>query len=200
MVDHYFSAQPSSDDGHRSTVILQADGEAVELQVSKGVFSTRKVDRGTQILLDAVLPPTTDGELLDLGCGYGPIAVTLARRFPDRKVWAVDVNPRAVALTRDNARNLGLDNIDARLVEEVPEGLVLAGIWSNPPIKVGKAVLHEMLERWTVRLAPGATAYLVVQKHLGSDSLAAWLRGRGLDVARVSSKSGYRILAARSVA
>jgi 16S rRNA (guanine1207-N2)-methyltransferase len=152
------------------------------------------VDAGTLELLRAVPPPPPDGDLLDLGCGYGPIACTLAHRAPGAVVWAVDVNQRAVSLAAANAAALGLGSVRAVGPDLVPPEVRFAGVWSNPPIRVGKAALHALLLGWLPRLEPGGWAWLVVHRHLGADSLAAWLAGEGWEVTRTASKRGYRIL------
>jgi 16S rRNA G1207 methylase RsmC len=167
---------------------------AIELQADRGVFGSRAIDLGTLTLLrEAPLPPPA-GDLLDLGCGYGPIALALARRSPASKVWAVDVNERALQLTRANATAAKATNVLACLPNEVPSEVRFAAIYSNPPVRVGKAELHDLLQRWLPRLAPGASAYLVVQRHLGSDSLATWLSAEGYPVRRLKAKKGYRVL------
>ncbi len=162
-----------------------------------GVFSGDRLDVGTAVLLDAVPAPPATGELLDLGCGWGPIAATLALRSPDARVWAVDVNARALSLVERNAELLSLSNIVPSMPERVPADVRFDAIWSNPPIRIGKQQLHELLEAWIPRLVPGATAWLVVQKHLGADSLLRWLQERfaGFDVERADSRKTYRIIA-----
>jgi 16S rRNA (guanine1207-N2)-methyltransferase len=145
-------------------------------------------------LLREGAPPPLEGNLLDLGCGYGPLACALARRAPRAIVWATDVNSRALELTCANAAALGLANVRAARPDEIPPETVFMGIWSNPPIRVGKTALHDLLSVWMARLAPGASAWLVVNRHLGGDSLAAWLTGGGWQVRRAASKSGYRVL------
>jgi 16S rRNA (guanine1207-N2)-methyltransferase len=164
------------------------------LTADRGVFSGRRVDPGTLALLKESPHPPPAGDLLDLGCGYGPIACALARRSPAATVWAVDVNTRALELTAANAASLGMPNLRAASPDDVPPGVVFKGIWSNPPIKVGKDALHELLSTWLTRLDAGASAWLVVHRHLGSDSLADWLGGSGWAVRRAASKSGYRVL------
>ena len=164
------------------------------LQADRGVFSGERVDPGTLALLRESPPPPPTGDLLDLGCGYGPIACTLARRAPAATVWAIDVNSRAVELTASNADQLGLANVRAMTTDEVPAAVSFGGIWSNPPIRIGKAALHQLLKTWLARLAGGASAWLVVNRHLGGDSLAAWLQTEGWEVRRAASKSGYRVL------
>ncbi len=158
------------------------------------MFSAGRLDPGTRVLLDTVPAPPASGDLLDLGCGYGPLALVLAARSPEARVWAVDVNRRALELCAGNAERSGLANV--RCV--APGDPVLPGtvdvIWSNPPLRTGKQALHEMLTGWLARLAPGGAAYLVVQRHLGSDSLHRWLEGAGWPVTRVASRAGYRVL------
>ena len=169
---------------------------SLSLATDRGVFSADAVDPGTKLLLmEAVSVPEGPVDLLDLGCGYGPIAVTLASRAPAATVWAVDVNSRARALTAENAVAAGVgDRVRVSSPDEVPAEVRFAGIWSNPPIKVGNEVLHGMLMGWLPRLNEGAAAWLVVHKHLGSDSLARWLGEQGFSVERVCSRSGYRVL------
>jgi 16S rRNA G1207 methylase RsmC len=145
------------------------------------------------LLREAPAPPAT-GEILDLGSGYGPIAITLARRSPGARVWAVDINERALELSRLNAATAQASNVVVARPDEVPADLRFDAVYSNPPVRVGKAPLHELLMAWLPRLRPGAPAYLVVQRNLGSDSLATWLEGQGLQVGRLKSKKGYRIL------
>ena len=164
------------------------------LMADRGVFSGSRVDPGTLSLLKESPHPPAAGDLLDLGCGYGPIACALARRSPGATVWAVDVNSRALELTAANAESLGMPNLRAAGPDEIPNGVVFKGIWSNPPIKVGKEALHELLSTWLDRLDTGAGAWLVVNRHLGSDSLAEWLGMNGWAVRRAASKSGYRVL------
>jgi len=166
----------------------------VHLATDRGVFAADRLDTGTRLLLDHGPPVPARGELLDVGCGYGPIAVALALRAPGARVWAVDVNERAVALCAENAAALGLGRLQACTPDQVPDGLRFAGIWSNPPIRIGATALHELLLSWLARLDDTGTAALVVQKHLGADSLAAWLTEHGLRVERLRAKQGYRIL------
>ena len=110
-------------------------------------------------------------------------------------MWAVDVNRRAVALCRENALSLGLANVHAVEASEVPADLTVDLLWSNPPIRIGKPALHELLATWLARLAPGGRAVLVVQKHLGSDSLQRWLDDASWPTERLTSRTGYRLLA-----
>lgn len=169
----------------------------LKLRTDAGVFSGDRVDHGTRVLLSEAPPPPARGELLDLGSGYGPIALALATRAPQARIWAVDTNERALELTRLNTDSAGLENVVACRPEELPAGLEFNAIYSNPPVRIGKAALHELLLTWLARLRTGAAAYLVVQTHLGSDSLARWLAEQGFEVQRLASKSSYRVLQVR---
>jgi 16S rRNA (guanine1207-N2)-methyltransferase len=166
----------------------------VRLHVDSGVFSGSRVDLGTSVLLDAGLGVRA-GTLLDLGCGYGPIALWLAQEEPTATVWGVDVNERALSLARRNAEACGVaDRVRCVLPDGVPPDVCFDQIWSNPPVRIGKQALHELLAHWLPRLRPGGQAHLVVARNLGADSLAGWLRTSGWDVARVGSRKGYRLL------
>ena len=193
---HYFDPKPAVASRPR-VVQLRVDAVELELQADRGVFGSKGVDLGTLTLLKEAPAPPAQGEILDLGSGYGPIALTLARRSPNARVWAVDINERALELTRLNAAAAQATNVVVGKPDEVPTDVPFDAIYSNPPVRVGKAPLHELLLTWLPRLLPGAPAYLVVQRNLGSDSLATWLAGQGFQVARLKSKKGYRILEVR---
>jgi 16S rRNA (guanine1207-N2)-methyltransferase len=174
QTEHYFSAEPASAAQRRQLRVFLA-GQKIIVETAPGVFCPDRVDIGTAVLLaEAPAPPPT-GNLLDLGSGWGPIALSLGLLSPDASIWAVDVNQRALGLARDNAKALGVNDFHAVTPDEVPAEIRFDTIWSNPPIRVGKPALHDLLRKWLVRLAPGGTAYLVVQKNLGSDSLQRWL-------------------------
>jgi 16S rRNA (guanine1207-N2)-methyltransferase len=167
---------------------------SLRLTTDRGVFASGSVDPGTKLLLLEAPPPMPTGTFVDLGCGYGPIALTVARRAPAATVWAVDVNRRALSLCAMNAEANGVTNLVVAEGDAVPADLRVDAIWSNPPIRIGKAALHELLSSWLTRLTPGGRAWLVVQKHLGSDSLVRWLDDAGWPTSRRSSRGGYRLL------
>jgi 16S rRNA (guanine1207-N2)-methyltransferase len=192
-VPQYFEPEPAVGSDRRSVRLALPD-LTLDLATDRGVFARERVDPGTKLLLLEAPAPAGEGHLLDLGCGYGPIALTLARRSPGATVWAVDVNARARELTAANASANGLDNVRVADPAEVPDRLRFATIWSNPPIRVGKAALHDLLSTWLGRLDGDGTAVLVVQKHLGADSLARWLGERGHPVSRLRSRMAYRLL------
>ncbi|MEU4509508.1 methyltransferase [Nonomuraea wenchangensis] len=190
---HYFSERPGAV-SRPGTVDLVLPDLHLRLETDSGVFSPERVDVGTRVLLESVPPPPQEGDLLDLGCGYGPIALTMASRAPRATVWAVDVNRRSVELTGRNAQAARLDKVRSVHVDEVPDDVRFRAIWSNPAIRIGKQALHDMLTRWLTRLTPDGVAYLVVQKHLGSDSLQRWLGEQGWHASREASRAAYRIL------
>lgn len=203
MSDHYFSAAPAAR-SRPASVELALPDLTLTLTTDRGTFSADHVDAGTRLLLQEAPHPSGGGTLADLGCGYGPIACTLARRDPTATVWAVDVNERAVALCRQNAEDLGLTNVAVAVDDAasptgaLPADLRFTAIYSNPPIRIGKSALHALLDAWLDRLTPEGVAYLVVQKHLGSDSLHRWLDDGGRPTERLTSRAGYRILAVRA--
>lgn len=192
--DHYFAERPEAA-SRRGTVDLVLRDLHLRLTTDRGMFSPDRVDPGTRVLLDTVPPPPPEGDLLDLGCGYGPIALTMARRSPQASVWGVDVNQRALNLAVENSKTADLDNVRFVLAEEIDAGARFAAIWSNPPIRIGKSALHDLLLTWLPRLTPTGLAHLVVQKHLGSDSLQRWLNDQGFPTERIASRSAYRVLA-----
>ena len=197
--DHYFTSAPEEQSPGLRPFTVRLAGQTYELTTANGIFSPERVDTGTRVLLDHVPAAPPGGHLLDLGSGWGPLALTLALESPHATVWAVDVNTRALDVVRRNALTLGLTNIDAALPDDVPESVRFTAIWSNPPIRVGKNELHNLLERWMPRLEPDSDAWLVVQRNLGSDSLHRWMQTTfaSLTVTRAATSKGYRVLRAR---
>lgn len=217
MTEHYFSASPAGDYRPREIDVVLA-GAARTVLTAGGVFSPEHLDRGTEILLahldtGGVSETGVDVEtgedpdqapaaapMLDIGCGWGPIALATALRHPAREVWAIDVNERSRELTRLNADRLGLQNMRVCAPEDVPATMLFGEIRSNPPIRVGKEALHEILQLWLPRLAPGGVAHLVVAKHLGADSLQRWIGSEfpALEVSRVARSKGFHVLRAEA--
>jgi 16S rRNA G1207 methylase RsmC len=191
--EHYFTTEPRSG-GELRPLSVRLVGRDLQLATSGGVFSPNRVDTGTQVLLRSAPDPPASGTFLDLGCGWGPLAISLALLAPNASIWAVDVNQRALDLVRGNVAAAGLTNVSAALPDEVPDDVRFDAIWSNPPIRIGKPALHDLLLRWLPRLERGAQAHLVVQKHLGADSLLRWLNEQGLPTDRVATGAGFRVL------
>jgi len=190
----YFEERPRARSRRGSVRLVLPDVGPFDLVTDRGVFSADGIDVGTMVLLRKIPPPPEAGHLLDLGCGYGPMALALASRSPAATVWAVDVNERALALTSENARSAGLSNVTVATPRDVPEAVRFAAIYSNPPIRIGKAELHDLLMRWIDRLEPAGSAWFVVHRNLGSDSLARWFAEQGLHAKRRASTRGYRLL------
>jgi 16S rRNA (guanine1207-N2)-methyltransferase len=197
--EQYFAAQPASELNLR-TFHARLAGHVYELTTASGIFSPQRIDAGTEVLLANTPAPPPGGDLLDLGCGWGPIALSLALASPHATVWAVDVNERALDLVRRNARSLDLTNVNACTPDDVPTDVRFLTIWSNPPIRVGKNELHGLLQRWLPQLEPGSDAWLVVQRNLGSDSLQRWLEAtypEEFTFTRAATNKGYRVLRGR---
>lgn len=176
---------------------MEINGALVPVKTASGTFSPTALDVGTKVLIDRIELAPKSGNLLDLGCGWGPIALSLATHAPEATIWALDVNERSLALTKTNAEDLQLSNIRTVTAEQVPKDLEFSAIWSNPPIRIGKAALHQLLLNWLPRLGSGGSAYLAVQKNLGSDSLQKWLAENlpsNFAVDRFDSVKTYRII------
>lgn len=199
MDDHYFSADPGVT-FRRTPVRTRVWGHDLDLTSGSGVFAQGRLDAGTAVLFRETEPPAT-GTFLDLGCGYGVIGLALAVAVPGARVWAVDVNERAVLLANENAASLGVeDRYTARTPDAMPGDVTFDEIWSNPPIRVGKQALHALLLTWLPRLAPDGRAVMVVGRNLGADSLQRWLGEQGYPTERLASAKGFRVLETRRAA
>lgn len=193
---HYFSTDPLTPLKPK-TIQIPIAGVLKQVTTASGTFSPQQLDFGTQVLIEQMPEAPESGNLLDLGCGWGPIALNLGILRSAATIWAVDVNSRSLELTAKNAKDLGISNIKTCLPEQVPGDLKFSGIWSNPPIRIGKKELHTLLLQWLPRLEKDAEAFLVVQKNLGSDSLQKWLAeelSNGYEVSRHTSVKTYRVL------
>lgn len=196
MDEHYFSADPTVA-FRRVRFRATVWGRDLELTSGSGVFAQGRLDIGTAVLFRETEPPGP-GTFLDLGCGYGVIGLALAVAVPGARVWAVDVNERAVLLANENAAALGVaDRYTAVTPDRVPTDVAFDEIWSNPPIRVGKQALHALLLTWLPQLVPGGRAVMVVGKNLGADSLQRWLGEQGFPTGRLASAKGFRVLESR---
>ncbi|MGZ4483679.1 MAG: class I SAM-dependent methyltransferase [Nocardioidaceae bacterium] len=196
--EHYFTADPAVP-FRRVPVTARVWGHDLALTSGSGVFAQGRLDIGTSVLFRETAPPVWQGgTFLDLGCGYGVIGLGLATAVPGSRVWAVDVNERAVLLANENAHALGLsDRFTAATPEDVPVDAVFDEIWSNPPIRIGKEPLHRLLLTWLPRMSPDGRAVMVVGKNLGGDSLQRWLTEQGYPTERIASAKGFRVLEAK---
>ncbi|HJV12395.1 MAG TPA: methyltransferase, partial [Propionibacteriaceae bacterium] len=193
----YFSEQPSGTEVRR-TITAQIWGRKLQFITATGVFAADGLDRGTAVLLRASPIPEGQPRILDLGCGYGPIALAIAVHCPGALIDAVDINERALALCRENAEALGVaDKVRVLRPEQVEPEVRYDEVWSNPPIRIGKQSLHELLLTWLARLAPDGVARLVVGKNLGSDTLQRWLIEQDYACERIASAKGFRVLLVR---
>ncbi len=191
-MSHYFDPSPGATSATEVVTVTLPD-VSFRMQTDRGVFSHGRLDAGTAVLLRSAPRPPATGVGLDLGCGAGPLALTMALRSPGLEVWAVDINQRARALCSANAAANGVQ-VAVLDPEHVPADVAFDVIWSNPPIRIGKDALHELLLAWLPRLTPEGRAILVVQKHLGADSLHRWLVDQGFSTTRLASAKGYRLL------
>jgi 16S rRNA (guanine1207-N2)-methyltransferase len=195
MDEHYFTADPTAP-FRRQPVRASVWGHHLDLVSGSGVFAQGRLDVGTAVLFRETDPPAA-GRVLDLGCGYGVIGLAVARAVPGAVVTGVDVNERAVLLANENAATLGVaDRYRAATPDAVPDG-EFDEIWSNPPIRIGKDALHDLLLTWLPRLVPGGRAVMVVGKNLGADSLQRWLGEQGFPTERLASAKGFRVLETR---
>ena len=194
--NHYFASSPEGPLVPRE-IAVTLNGNKYSVLTAGGVFSPEHIDQGTQVLLTHLEKANPSGNFLDIGCGWGPIALALALHSPKAKIYAIDVNERSLELTKLNVERLGLTNIVVCKPEEVPSDIEFDEIWSNPPIRVGKIALHEILTLWINRLTAGGTARLVVQKNLGSDSLHKWLIQEfnpNFESSRIDTSKTFRVL------
>jgi len=192
---HYFAASPDVTSDPREVELPLAD-LTLRFHTDTGVFARDAVDAGTRILLSEGGTAASSGILVDLGCGYGPIAVALGRRSPGAEVWAIDPNERARALCRRNADRNDAANVVVMEPDAVPAGPI-DELWSNPPVRIGKPAMRRLVMEWLERLSPTGRAVLVIQKHLGADSFAAWLNESGYPTTRLCARQAYRILEVR---
>jgi len=200
--EQYFTTQPQvasvAHSKHQNFAVLRAAEREIIIGTDRGVFSRKGIDQGTMVLLESAARPPSTGNFLDLGCGAGPIALTLAAYSPNATVYAIDINERARELTESNAQRNNLLNVVARAPHEVDDSIRFDVMWSNPPIRIGKQELHTLLLTWLSRLSTTGEAWLVVNRNLGADSLAVWLTSQGYSVERLTSKRGFRVLRVKS--
>ncbi len=192
--DHYFSPSPRSDSSTR-TIRARLAGRDLDVVTAGGVFSPEHLDQGTRVLLDEVPAPPARGTCSTSAPGgaRSRSASRCSRRMP-RCGPSTSTNVRSTSCDA-TAPGSASHNVNAVLPADVPGDVRFATIWSNPPIRVGKQELHAMLEHWLPRLDDDATAWLVVAKHLGAESLQRWIADAlGLDVERAANSKGFRVL------
>ncbi|QQZ62104.1 class I SAM-dependent methyltransferase [Paenibacillus sonchi] len=197
MSQHYYSQQP--DVRHdRRTIETVLRGKSLRFTSDAGVFSKGDIDYGSRVLIEAMEIP--DGSaVLDVGCGYGPIGISAAYLAPKGHVTLIDINSRAVELARENARSNGAHNVTVMEsdVLSAVKGQKFDVIVTNPPIRAGKAVVHQIFEEAYDHLNEGGTLWVVIQKKQGAPSAAAKLESLFGDVEEVGKDKGYRIIKAQ---
>lgn len=196
--EHYYSAAPTSE-RNPQTWTFTLRGHEFRFTTDSGVFSKRGVDFGTQLLIETFEEPEVAGDLLDVGCGYGPIGLALAKSFPNRLVQMIDVNERALELARENKRANHIDNVriyQSDLFSEVGEQR-FAAVVTNPPIRAGKRVVHAIFEQSRDHLLDGGELWVVIQKKQGAPSALKKLKELFPFVEVASKKKGYYIIKAK---
>lgn len=200
MTDHYYSKNPSAISKPKMWNYTLR-GCTFTFKTDQGVFSKNEVDFGTRLLIETFQLPNIDGPLLDMGCGYGPIGITLAKTFPDRFVHMVDINQRALELAKENA---ALNNIKNVSIYE-SEGFSninepqFAAILSNPPIRAGKKIVHTIFEESALHLHSNGELWIVIQKKQGAPSAKKKLEELFAKVETVKKDKGYYIFCAKKV-
>lgn len=197
-MEQYFTDKQVAAPSERNRIKVSLAGRELLLEGAAGVFSSRHLDKATEILLANAPVPPKNGTFLDLGCGWGPLAISLGILSPAAQILAVDVNERARDLTRTNARRAGV-SVQVESPGKILTAAKTAGgldlIWSNPPVRIGKKQLQQLLLTWLPLLKPEAEAILVMGKNLGADSMQKWLCAQGFPTRRLASKKGFRLLA-----
>ncbi|MFM8815205.1 MAG: class I SAM-dependent methyltransferase, partial [Actinomycetes bacterium] len=162
--EQYFTTQPQvasvANSKDQNVAVLRMAGRDIIIGTDRGVFSRKGIDQGTMVLLETAARPPSTGTFLDLGCGAGPIALSLAAYSPEATVFAIDINERAQQLTAANAQRNGMSNVIACAPHEVEEHIRFDVLWSNPPIRIGKQELHKFLTTWLTRLSASGEAWL----------------------------------------
>lgn len=200
MAEHYYSQNPEAK--HQPidfTFTLR--GHAFHFQTDQGVFSKKEVDFGSRVLLDLVAMPETEGPVLDMGCGYGPIGLALAKSFPGRHVHMADINTRAVELAKKNAARNHISNVsiyESNLFENVKSG-PFALIATNPPIRAGKQIVHRIFEESYQYLAKNGELWVVIRKKQGAPSARKKLESIFDEVDCVGKEKGYFVFKAKKI-
>ncbi|RXZ82740.1 class I SAM-dependent methyltransferase [Paenibacillaceae bacterium] len=195
-LEHYYSKTPAAANDRR-TFEAKLRGHSLKFITDAGVFAKSGVDYGSRVLIEALELPD-NARVLDVGCGYGPIGITAARLAPAGKATLIDINERAVELARENAKMNGIGNIEiiqSDLFEAV-QGRQFDVLITNPPIRAGKAVVHQIFEEGAALLKPGGTMWVVIQKKQGAPSAREKLEAVLGDVVEVTKDKGYRIFKA----
>ena len=195
MNDHYYTRAPRSA-SRPAECTFAYRGIDLVFQTDAGVFSRGEVDTGTRLLLEA-LPEEMRGEILDLGCGWGVIGISIARKWPETRVTMADVNTRALSLSRENAKRNRAEVICAESDGMAAfEGKTFDAVVTNPPIRAGKAVIYKMFADAAACLKPEGALYLVIRKQQGAESCMKYLQTLFPAVEKISKSGGFWVLKA----
>lgn len=198
MSDHYYSERPQSEAITETKQVFLL-GQSFTFKMSTGVFSKKGIDFGTRLLIESFEVPEVEGDILDLGCGYGPIGMTLAYQNPDRNVFMVDINERAVSLAEENARTNNVANVKIKQSDGFlnVDKQLFAAIVTNPPIRAGKKVIYDFFKTSLSYLKMDGELWIVIQKKQGAPSTIEYLTSIYEEVETVTRKKGYYIIRAR---
>lgn len=198
MNDHYFSKKPKVE-SNRKTFQYKLKNNVLLFITDSGVFSKKEVDFGTRLLIETFTAPDIEGDILDVGCGYGPIGLAIAKTEPHRTVDLIDINERAVELAYLNAKANGISNVrifQSNLFENIG-AKKYAAILTNPPIRAGKQTVHEIFEKSYDHLKANGELWIVIQKKQGAPSALKKLQSLFRTVERMERQKGYYILKAK---
>lgn len=194
MSEHYYAKNPKvkSEPEIWSTSLR---GNNMRFQTDAGVFSKNDVDFGSRLLVEEFVMPKVEGPVLDIGCGYGPIGLSIALSFPERIIHMVDVNARALMLSRGNAERNAVENVKVyeseSLIAVEEDGF--AAVLTNPPIRAGKKVVFSFYEQAFSKLQSSGELWVVIQKKQGAPSTEKYIREIFGNVETVDKKKGYII-------
>ncbi|TYS07268.1 class I SAM-dependent methyltransferase [Bacillus subtilis] len=201
MSEHYYSEKPSVK-SNKQTWSFRLRNKDFTFTSDSGVFSKKEVDFGSRLLIDSFEEPEVEGGILDVGCGYGPIGLSLASDFQDRTIHMIDVNERAVELSNENAERNGITNVkiyQSDMFSNVDSAQTFASILTNPPIRAGKKVVHAIFEKSAEHLKASGELWIVIQKKQGAPSAIEKLEELFDEVSVVQKKKGYYIIKAKKV-
>lgn len=200
MTEHYFSPKPQTKSSPK-TWNYQLNGKSYTFTSDVGVFSKNEVDFGSRLLIEQFNEPVIAGDFLDLGCGYGPIGIAIADRYKDRKIVMADINERAVALAKENALKNEVTNIECVQSDRMSAftSRQFAGILTNPPIRAGKKIVHQMFDEAQRALLKQGELWVVIQKKQGAPSAKEKLEALFHEVEVVAKNKGYYIMRAINV-
>ena len=199
MTNHYYSQSPQSE-SNPTYWEFTLRGKKFRFKTDSGVFSKKEVDFGSRLLIDSFsLAGESEGDILDVGCGYGPIGLSLAYAYPDKNVEMVDVNARAIQLAKDNAEANGIPNVkiyESNILSAV-ENKSFSAVLTNPPIRAGKQTVHQIFSDSYEHLLPGGELWVVIQKKQGAPSAMDKMEEIFGNVEVAAKKKGYFILVAK---